>query len=524
MPHDGVMRPPRTRRGAALLVVALLATACSSSGGDVDRNVVADGPQASVEPTAASPSPSPSPSPTPAPEPPAVLAWQPCDDGFECAVLPVPLDRDDPTRTVDLAVTRRLTADPAMRLGSLVVNPGGPGASAVEFLQRAWQQVPEPVRARFDLVAYDPRGVGRSAAVRCASTAELDAYHALDPSPDDAQELQAYLDGQLRFTQGCAARSGELLPHVSTDVAARDMDRLRASLGDERLTYLGYSYGTSLGASYLQQFPERVRAMVLDGGIDPSLTWDELVGGQARGFDAALAAFLADCEATRCAFRRAAEGDLTAAFDRVAAAVEQAPLPASGGRTVGPGEFSLGVGAGLYSRATGWPALAQGLAEAASGTGRTLLALSDAYLERTDDGYANLVAANFAVNCLDRPWPRETAPYLALAERLRADAPRFGPAIALSGLGCGVWPVAATDTPVPVRAEGAAPVVVIGTTRDPATPYAWSQALADQLASGVLVTYEGDGHTVYRSGAPDCVREPVNNYLVTGEAPAPLTC
>ena len=510
----------RARLGLVLLVLALGATACSEDP--------APAAAPSPAPTSASPSASPPPPPPPAPAPeppPAPLAWKPCETGFECATLTVPLRPGDPGRgTADLALTRRPATGPGQRIGSLVVNPGGPGASAVDYLQAAYEQIPGPVRARFDLVAFDPRGVGRSTAVRCGTTAELDRYFALDPSPDDPGELEQLEQGNLALVAGCADRAGKLLPHVSTADAAQDLDRVRAAVGDEKLTYLGYSYGTALGAAYLERFPERARALVLDGGIDPTLTWDGLLGGQSRGFDVALEAFLADCQRTGCAYRQAVQGDLGAAFDRLQARVDERPIRGDGTRTVGPGEFSLGVGAGLYSRANGWPAIAAGLAQAERGDGSTLLALSDSYLERTKNGYANTSEANLSVNCIDRPWPRETAPYLALAEKVRADSPRFGPAIALSGMACAEWPVDPVGTPHPIAAEGAPPVVVIGTTRDPATPYAWSVALADQLSSGVLISYEGDGHTVYRQGAPACIRGPVNDYLLTGKAPAPLTC
>jgi pimeloyl-ACP methyl ester carboxylesterase len=500
-----------SRLPAVAFVLALVAAGCSS-----------DEPP-SAAPTGPSPSPVASPS-APPPEP-VALQWQPCESGFECAVLPVQLDADDPSAgAVDLAVTRRLATDQAQRIGSLVVNPGGPGASAVEYLQSAWQQVPEPVRARFDLVALDPRGVGRSSPVRCLDTAGLDTYFALDPDPDDDAELQALQEGNRRLVDGCAATSGRVLPYVSTADAARDLDLLRASLGDEGLTYLGYSYGTSIGAAYLERYPGNVRAMVLDGGIDPSLTWDALLEGQSTGFDTALAAFLEDCERTRCAFRRQVDGELGVAYDALAARVEREPLRGDGARTVGPGEFSLGVGAGLYSRANGWPAIAQGLAQAQRGDGQTLLALSDSYLSRDGDGYANISEANLAVNCTDRPWPRDVRPYLELADRVEAAAPRFGRAIALSGLACALWPVEAERRPGPVAGEGAPPVVVIGTTRDPATPYAWSQALAAQLSSGVLITYDGDGHTVYRTGAPECVRGAVDAYLLTATAPPTTDC
>ncbi len=264
--------------------------------------------------------------------------------------------------------------------------------------------------------------------------------------------------------------------------------------------------------------------MVLDGPLAPALTWDALVEGQSRGFDRALLAFLDDCERTRCAFRRAVAGDLREAFDRLAARVEQARLPVRGGRSVGPGEFTLGVGAGLYSREQGWPAVAGALAAADDGDGSGLLALSDSYLERGEDGYANVSEANLAVNCVDRPWPRDRQPYLDLAERVRADSPRFGPAIALSGLACAYWPVPPAGRPAPVAAPQAPPVVVVGTTRDPATPYEWAVALSEQLESSVLVTLDGDGHTVYRAGGPECVVQAVDAYLLTARAPAPTRC
>ncbi|MBC7375085.1 MAG: alpha/beta fold hydrolase, partial [Frankiales bacterium] len=349
-------------------------------------------------------------------------------------------------------------------------------------------------------------------------------YCAIDPAPNNAAELSALERGNAQLVAGCQRRSAKVLPYVSTADTARDLDKVRAALGDDKLTYLGYSYGTSLGAAYLDRFPTRVRAMVLDGGIDPTLTWDRLLEGQSKGFDRALEAFLADCEKTRCAFRQAVRGDLGAAYDRLAAQVEKTPLSGDATRDLGPSEFSLGVGAGLYSKDSGWPAIADGLAAAENGDGSALLALNDSYLDRTSDGYQNVSEANISVNCIDRPWPRDSGPYVALAERVRRDAPRFGPAIALSGLACADWPVAPVSTPHPVVGKGAPPVLVIGTTGDPATPYAWSVALAGGLESGVLLTYRGEGHTVYRAGAPACVRNPVDSYLLTGLAPQPRTC
>jgi hypothetical protein len=264
--------------------------------------------------------------------------------------------------------------------------------------------------------------------------------------------------------------------------------------------------------------------MVLDGGIDPELTWDGLLEGQSKGFDRALEAFLADCQNNRCPYRAEVDGDLLQAYDRLAEQVDRTPLPTGGERTLGPGEFALGVLGGLYSKASGWPAIAEALVAAERGDGAKMLALSDAYLERGPEGYKNVTEALSSVVCLDRQWPREIGPYTALADRVRQDAPRFGPLIALSGSICADWPVPPVGSPKRVTAPGSPPVVVVGTTGDPATPYQWSVALADQLSQGVLVTYRGDGHTVYRTGSNGCVRKVVNAYLISAAAPPATTC
>jgi pimeloyl-ACP methyl ester carboxylesterase len=380
------------------------------------------------------------------------------------------------------------------------------------------------VRERFDLVAFDPRGVGRSAPLRCASTAELDRWFALDPSPDDAGELEALVEGSAALTSACARGAGRLLGHLSTADAAADLERVRVALGGEPLTYLGFSYGTTIGAAYLDRFPEQVRAMVLDSAFPRSLTWEQVLTGQATGFDRALTAFLADCERRDCAYRQQVSGELPAAYDRLVARVDDAPLPADGTRQVGPGELSLAVAAALYDRESLWPALAEALAAAEQGDGVLLLALADAYLGRGPEGYSNVNEANLAVNCSDRPWPDDPAAYVALAERLAAQAPRFGSSVALSGLSCATWPAKAEAQPQEVTGEGAPPVLVLGTTGDPATPYAWSVGLAEQLDSGVLLTHRGQGHTVYDVDGPACVVEAVDAYLLTLEVPERRTC
>ena len=519
--------PPSRRRDAVLLLAALLLSACSGGSSS---------PRAA--PTAASPTPSPSASPTPSasrttsptPSPAAsrspgrLSSWKGCGNGFQCATLTVALDPRRPSLgTVGLAVTRH-RATGSHRIGSLFTNPGGPGASAVDWLKGSYDSFPSEIRSRFDLVTFDPRGVGHTAPVRCLSTRELDVYFHIDPVPDDAAEKAELLRGNQKLDAGCQRRSGRVLPYVDTTVVAQDLDRVRQAVGDAKLTYVGYSYGTAIGAAYLDQFPSRVRAMVLDGALDPRMTWDGFLRGQSAGFDGALNAFLANCERTDCAFRKAVSGDLGKAFDSLAARVDSHALPGDGSRTVGPSEFTLGVGAGLYSRRYGWPAIAEALASAQHGDGGQLLGLFDNYVERGQNGYANLSESNFAVNCVDRPWPRTEAPYYALADEVAKTSPRFGRAIALSGLGCIAWPTPATGHPHAVAAKGSPSVVVIGTTRDPATPYAWAQALAGQLSRGVLLTHVGDGHTVYRVGAPRCIVRPVDDYLLTLRVPLSARC
>jgi pimeloyl-ACP methyl ester carboxylesterase len=439
----------------------------------------------------------------------------------------VPLDYAKPAAgKVSLRLIRKRAGKPATRIGSLLVNPGGPGVSAVDFLRGfAGSSAPAPIRQRFDLVAFDPRGTTGSSPVRCATTAEFDRFVHVDPDPDNAQEVNALVAANKSFDQGCLKRSGRILPHVSTADAARDMDSVRAALREPKLTYLGYSYGTSLGAAYLDQFPTHVRAMVLDGALDPRSDWEALLAGQARGFDQALSSFLAWCEkhASTCDFRQAVKGDLGKAFDALRDKVEAKALPGDGSRTVGPGEFSYGTGQALYSTSY-WEYLGTALADATQGDGNLLLQLSDLYLDRTDAGYANTIDANNAVNCIDKPFPKGTQAYAALAEKTKAYAPRFGPAIAWSGATCAEWPVPATGTPHAVSGKGSPPILVIGTTRDPATPYIWAQGLADQLDKGVLLTHVGDGHTAYRAGAAGCIVNPVNAYLLTGRAPAPSRC
>jgi pimeloyl-ACP methyl ester carboxylesterase len=449
------------------------------------------------------------------------LTWSRCNSGFQCASLLVPIDYVNPTKAVMKISVVRLRAS-GKRIGSVVINPGGPGGSGVDYALAADRVITGAVRERFDVVGFDPRGVGRSSPIRCFTSSALDHYIAVDPSPDTPAELADLVNSSKAFGQGCKQRSGRLLPYVGTVNAARDMDILRAALGDAKFTYIGKSYGTFLGATYAQLFPTHIRALILDGALDPSMPGREIDRTQAGGFETALAAFLRDCVANGCplgASYTAAQKRLEQLFIDV----DKNPLPASNapgddGRKVNEAYAVIGVATALYARGW-WPTLRSGLGAALQGDGSVLLQLADSLTDRHTDGtFGNLNEANMAINCLDRPLPKSLSTYQRDAQAWKKEAPHFGSLLAFGDLACAYWPLPPTGRPAPLTAKGAPPILVIGTTRDPATPYAWATALARQLSSGVLLTYNGDGHTVYGEGS-GCVNRIGDAYLINLKVP-----
>ena len=451
------------------------------------------------------------------------LDWKDCDAGFQCATLTVPLDYDAPDGdTIGVSVIRLQARKKSRRIGSLLLNPGGPGASGIDFARQAESLLPTVVRDRFDTVSFDPRGVGRSNPVDCLNDAELDALLAVDPSPETAAEKKALFDASRQQVAKCRQRSGKVLPHVGTVDVAKDMDVLREALGDEKLTYVGFSYGTLLGARYAEQFPDHVRALVLDGALDPRLTPSQTAKAQAVGFDRALAAFFADCVRARCAF--AGHGGIEATYDRLMADIDRSPLPTADGRRLGPSEALFGVAAALYSKEYGWPLLRTALETAYSRRdGTALIGLFDSLVERDESGhYSNSTEAQAAVLCVDNAYPKDPAAFDRDAADFVKVAPRFGAAIAYGASACAFWPAPAVSQAGPVSAAGSAPIVVVGTTGDPATPYAWSQALAEQLPA-TLVTYEGEGHTAYGYQRSACIEDVIDAYLVDLRVPKPGT-
>jgi pimeloyl-ACP methyl ester carboxylesterase len=450
------------------------------------------------------------------------LTWEWCRAGQLCTTLEVPLDYQRPRgETIELAVLKVPAAEPGSRIGSLVVNPGGPGAPGTGYASYAatpGSVFRAPVLAAYDIVGFDPRGTGASDPVDCLSDDELDAYIAQDPDPDTPAEVDAFTGFNDEIGRGCAERSGELAAHVTTIEAARDMDVLRAALGESQLTYYGASYGTELGATYADLFPDRVGRLVLDGAVDVSLSPRELALQQAAGFETALRAYVQDCVGQDdCPLGDSLDAGL-ARIQQLLQDVDAQPLPAEGDRELEVGNAFYGVVLPLYRR-DDWPTLTQALADAFDGDGSALLGLSDVYASRGPDGYYdNSMEANYAIGCLDDPWAIPASEVSANLADFEQASPTFGEVFAWALTNCGGIQVESTEPHRDITAAGAAPIVVIGTTRDPATPYAWAQSLAEQLDSGVLVSRDGDGHTGYTEGN-DCVDAAVDDYFLRGAVP-----
>lgn len=448
------------------------------------------------------------------------LSWSDCHGGFQCARLEVPIDYAAPEGdTIKLSVVRKRASGSSPR-GSLVINPGGPGASGVDYALAADIVISDAVRRRYHVVGFDPRGVRRSAPIQCVSDARLDRLLAIDGSPDDAAEEQQIADEWAALGAGCAKRRPQLTAHIGTQDAARDLDVLRAALGDRRLSYLGKSYGTFLGATYAELFPRRVGRLVLDGMLDPAASGPQIAAGQAAGFQRAFRAYLKSClSRSSCPFR----GPVDAAQARVArllTRLDSTPLPAEPGRPVTEALAVIGVAAALYDEGS-WSLLTRAFREALRGRGDTLLALADYYSDRGPNGHytTNSIEALYAVSCLDRPESKDLADYRAAAAAVSKSSPVFGPFIAWGSVACATWPVPPTGEPHPIVAAGANPILVVGTTRDPATPYSWAVSAARAFASARLLTYDGDGHTAYRRGSA-CIDRAVDRFLLEGRLPS----
>jgi pimeloyl-ACP methyl ester carboxylesterase len=460
------------------------------------------------------------------------LDWSECYDYFECAELRVPIDYDDlSVGTFRLSVLRASALDQKNRLGSIVVNPGGPGGSGVDYAYNAEYIFSPEITDRYDIVGFDPRGVAESEPIYCFSDEELDENLSADSKPDNATELAETLKESELYAQKCLENT-DYLEHFTTLETARDMDILRAALGEKKLNYVGKSYGTYLGTLYAELFPANVGRFVLDGAVDPNIPMRDQNLAQALGFEKALTAFIKDClTITECPFT----GTVAQARTTIIATLQKAattPLPQKDPRDNDTRQITeslilVGIASSLYDDVDGWPRLRQAFTESAANFGDTFLELADEYSGRNPDGTfrSNDFDSGAVIDCLDWRDTRTTEEYTKDAEEFATKAPIFGPYIAYSGLHCQFFPqpksarVANTTTTITT-----APIIVIGTLRDPATPYSWSVSLSKIFKGSSLISLDGDGHTGHGRGSA-CVDGAVDAFLLKGTLPpADLMC
>ncbi|WP_412538202.1 alpha/beta hydrolase [Longispora sp. K20-0274] len=463
----------------------------------------------------------------------STVDWGPCPgrDGFDCATLPVPLDPARPDGpTIGIALNRLPTT--GARIGALLVNPGGPGESGLDTVFEGRETFKDLV-GRYDIIGFDPRGVGASGAVRCLDDRAMDAFTATNLNPTTPAERARVHDALKGFADACAAHSPTILPFLGTENVARDMDLIRAALGEDKLTYFGFSYGTRLGQVYAERFPARVGRMVLDsvdnpapGAGDPGGTpADDPVDGTDEA-ESALRDILRDClRRTDCPVGPDENGAM-ARVDGLLAGLAAQPLPADDGRRLTGSLARAALFQATYST-DNWEQARTGLDQALHGRGDGLLALSDAYYHRDEQGrYTNATAAFAAVTCLisDPDLPPGRTPE-AVAAKMDADAdsaarssPHFGAWLYYSSQYCAYWPVPPTFTPHPITAEGTPTILLVNNSRDAATPLDGAEAVAEALSDARLVVADADGHIAYGHGP--CVDRIVNEYLLTGKAPA----
>ena len=460
------------------------------------------------------------------------LDWSSCYDYFDCTELRVPIDYEDlSVGTFRISVLRAAAKDQDNRLGAIVVNPGGPGGSGVDYAYNADYIFSPDITDVYDIVGFDPRGVAQSEPIACFTSDELDANLASDSKPDNDAEIAATLTDSKTFAEKCAEKT-EYLEHFTTSETARDMDILRAALGETKLNYVGKSYGTYLGTLYAEIFPANVGRFVLDGAVDPNIPMKDQNLSQAMGFDGALKAFVKDCMTqSDCPFTGTpAQAQATIIATLQAAATDPLPQenPSDGDdRMITESLILVGMASSLYDDVDGWPKLRQAFTESAENYGDTFLQLADEYSGRNPDGTfrSNDFDSGAVIDCLDWRDNRTLDQYKADAKEFAIKAPVFGPYIAFAGVHCQFFPQPSTQrAPNTLTEIKTAPIIVIGTIRDPATPYIWSVSLAKIFTGSRLISLDADGHTGHSRGSA-CVDDAVDAFLLKGTLPnANLSC
>ena len=522
-------------RRFCIVVIAVAAAACSGAG-DVTS---VDGQQRGNDTTTPQPSNAPNPpttpNPTGAPDPTqptttaavpqaaaGVIDWQADSPGIETGTLQVPLDYSNPTgASIQLYLVRHLASDTGQRIGSLLVNPGGPGYGGSWLAENADGIYGADLLQRFDIVGWDPRGTGLSEpAINCVD--DYDPYFSLDSSPDDDAERTALVDAATRFADQCTQANGKLMPFVDTVNSARDIDSIRRSLGEDTISYFGFSYGSELGATWATLYPTTVRAAVIDGAVDPTVGYLQQNLQQAAGFEATFSTFLKQCSSTvTCPFYN--NGNAEEAFDALAIAIDSQPLVVDGRPPATQGVLFTAVTNAMYSEQS-WSSLEAALADAQVGDGAGIYSLYDEYYGMvdgapTDDGYE----AYFAIGCSDDPGSSSPADLLSHEDEFAAAAPRLGRSWLAELTFCSVWPIK-PGPPIDITGAGAGQIVVVGTTGDAATPLESTRAMARALENGRLIVVTADQHTGY--GVNDCVDSAVDSYLIDPVAvlPTELAC
>jgi pimeloyl-ACP methyl ester carboxylesterase len=451
------------------------------------------------------------------------INWRSCNQDFQCATLAVPIDYSKLSiGTFEIALLK-YEARTSKKIGSLIVNPGGPGGSGVDYAYAAEYIFSPAILDRYDIVGFDPRGVSRSAPIRCLSDKELDANNNSDSKPDNEKEFQQILSDTKKYVEICKEKNKHLTAYSTANVA-RDMDILREALGDKQLNYMGKSYGTYLGTLYAQFFPDKVGRVVLDGAVDPTISNFQQTLTQAIGFDQAFSSFAKDCfTKTNCPLPKGKEAAI-AQMQRLFAQAAKKPLSTkSSNRTLSETMMVLGTASAMYDSATGWPKLRKAITQSQKGYGDQFLELADEYTGRQSDGsYPNNEFDSGAViDCLDVEEPRTVAQIQSDTKSFAEQAPLFGPYLAYGGLTCKYFGQPQEVIISPTQTTN--PIVIIGTTGDPATPYEWAQGLNKLLINSVLVSLTGEGHTGQGQGNA-CIDDQIDDFYLTGKVPSTSTC
>lgn len=481
------MTDPRFRRRSAIVAAVACFVVMGCTRTTTDTALPDEGEPATSSSQAADTT-------APADDGPSALEWSSCVQDLECATLAVPLDHADPASpTIDLALIRRPAKDQANKVGSLVLNPGGPGGSGFDLIKNL--ELGDELEDSFDAVSWDPRGIGNSAELGCTRTAPVSEFRSLDSDPDDPAEQATIEAASKAIADDCAADDLALLQHSTTTDTAHDVEDIRAALGDPKLTYMGFSYGTQIGQEYARLYPDRVRAMVLDGVVDPYESIQELLRGQTATIDSTFS------EQT------------LAQLDEVMAMAEREPLEGPEGTELTPGMISLAAIAASYYP-DGEYYLDTATSSALNGDTDRLETLANSYIGQSS------FPAYLAVTCTDTPFAPGVEAWNAFAEDLRTASPRFGAAVANELLPCAFWPVSPQRQPGGVT-TAEEPILVVGTTGDAATPYEDAVRVAEGIPGAVLLTLDGEGHTAF--GKSGCIDDAIGAYLVDLQTPAPDT-